>query len=319
MRRIVVVRILIIVVILLFVYCPEKIIKPIIKSDAEHDFLCPVRSNLFSLLLGFKLGLVISIISYNNNNNNKSLLSAPKFPAKSSKKKLIPEDPPPSVNKSSLDYKKLQHELINSLNFLKGCLYYQSQNSSIDSVQKNSMMLSEIEGIESLIRDFHPIQEERHTFQQDNLTLVSVEDIIWSLVLSLDTINDKQIELICHLSPILPKIFVKKCSLHQILMNLLTNAINYTDKGSITISTVAVGKQIKIEINDTGIGIAPSEIKYLFEPHWRSPRSSDREGSGLGLTIVKELVDSLRGTIKVNSQLNHGTTFSVFLPISPNN
>ncbi len=312
MRRIIIARILIIVVTVSLVYCHEQTIKPVIKSDTEQNFLCPIKSNFFSVLLGFKLGVAKSTIP----NKNKSLLSTPKF---NKTQKLISENPPPSAIQSSQEYEKLQHELINSLNFMKGYLYYQSQNSCCDSVQNNSMMLSEIEGIESLIRDFQPEQDLRHTFKQDNLTLVSVEELILSLVSSLDAINDKQIELRHHLSPNLPKIYVNKLQLHQIVINLLTNALNYTDKGSITISTVAIGEQIKIEINDTGIGIRASEIKYLFEPHWRSPRSSDREGSGLGLTIVKELVDSLNGTIKVNSQLNHGTTFSVFLPISPNN
>ncbi len=101
----------------------------------------------------------------------------------------------------------------------------------------------------------------------------------------------------------------------QVIINLLTNAIKFTSEGSVTVSVEERGADVVISVADTGDGIAPSNIGRIFESFARvfHSRSSD-EGTGLGLALVRRLVDLHGGTIDVQSVLGTGSTFTVSLP-----
>ncbi|WP_294635933.1 HAMP domain-containing sensor histidine kinase [uncultured Aquabacterium sp.] len=110
----------------------------------------------------------------------------------------------------------------------------------------------------------------------------------------------------------------------QILLNLLSNAIKYTPDGEITVRATlhpALPRPalLQLEVEDTGIGIDPSQRHRIFEPHVRleDPRSDRVGGSGLGLAVVQRLVERLGGHIDVDSQPAQGTRFTVTLPLSP--
>jgi signal transduction histidine kinase len=104
----------------------------------------------------------------------------------------------------------------------------------------------------------------------------------------------------------------------EILNNLLTNAVKYTDRGVVTLSAglESGGERIWFEVADTGEGIPQEDLPYIFEPFRRSgPPSAHRQGGvGLGLAIVKRLLDLLGGRIEVESKLNEGSRFRVVLP-----
>ncbi len=104
--------------------------------------------------------------------------------------------------------------------------------------------------------------------------------------------------------------------LRQILVNLLSNAIKYTPEGGvITIHTEHTDQKIGIAVTDTGIGITPANIDRIFEPFFKGDQPTGRETStGLGLTIVRQLVQALGGTITVDSTPQKGSTFTVWLP-----
>lgn len=106
--------------------------------------------------------------------------------------------------------------------------------------------------------------------------------------------------------------------MQQILLNLLDNAIRYTEKGTISISLENRIKFIRIVISDTGIGIPEQDIPLIFERFHRVEKSRSREfgGTGLGLAIVKRLVELQGGTIEVESKLGAGTTFSIIFPVT---
>jgi PAS domain S-box-containing protein len=108
--------------------------------------------------------------------------------------------------------------------------------------------------------------------------------------------------------------------LRQILVNLIGNAIKFTDRGNITVDTRLAGEdsssvRIRIEIIDTGIGIPPGKQKSLFVPFSQLDNSSTRKygGTGLGLAISRQLAELMGGTISVSSDGSHGTTFAVTL------
>lgn len=106
--------------------------------------------------------------------------------------------------------------------------------------------------------------------------------------------------------------------IREILYNLLTNAIKYTEKGgvSLRVALESDGDQVRFEVTDTGRGIPKEEIPFIFESFRQvGPPSALRHGGvGLGLAIVKRLVELLRGQIEVKSALNEGSTFKVTLP-----
>lgn len=103
--------------------------------------------------------------------------------------------------------------------------------------------------------------------------------------------------------------------IRQVLINLLTNAIKFTSVGSVTVSVEERGPDVVLTVTDTGDGISPGNIDRIFESFARvyKSRSSD-EGTGLGLALVKRLVELHCGTISVASNLGSGSAFTVSLP-----
>jgi signal transduction histidine kinase len=106
--------------------------------------------------------------------------------------------------------------------------------------------------------------------------------------------------------------------MEEIFNNLITNAINYSpDGGKVEISAKTLGENLEIKVSDTGIGIAPEELPKIFDKFYRvkSPKTRQIIGTGLGLSIVKGIVESHRGRIDVESELDKGTSFRILLPI----
>ncbi len=105
----------------------------------------------------------------------------------------------------------------------------------------------------------------------------------------------------------------------QVLINLLDNGIKYNkDQGSLTLEARVVKDQIRIIIEDTGIGIPEEHFDRLFERFYRVDRSRSKEvgGTGLGLAIVKHVLRNLGGTIDLKSEVNVGTTFLITIPLN---
>jgi len=114
----------------------------------------------------------------------------------------------------------------------------------------------------------------------------------------------------------LPSLFGNPLRLRQMLSNLVENAIKYTpETGRIQVEAYAEGDFVVLSIADTGIGIPPADLPYVFDKFFRSDNASlSHEGTGLGLSIVKSIVENHGGRVWVNSQPGKGTTFTVMLP-----
>lgn len=105
----------------------------------------------------------------------------------------------------------------------------------------------------------------------------------------------------------------------SLLSNLVMNAIQHTPEGGRAKVSLATGKEILLEVSDTGRGIAPEDLPHLFERFWRGDRSRARStgGAGLGLAICKAIVDSCGGEIEIASSPGNGTRVAVRLPFAP--
>lgn len=107
-----------------------------------------------------------------------------------------------------------------------------------------------------------------------------------------------------------------KDKIAQILINLLSNGLKFTNSGDkVTVSVKEANNNVKIEVSDTGIGISKENLPYIFERFYRSDKSRNRKtgGAGIGLTIVNALVESHNGTITVDSIEGKGTKFTITL------
>ena len=109
--------------------------------------------------------------------------------------------------------------------------------------------------------------------------------------------------------------------LQRALVNILTNAVNYTNEGSVTVTVTApTSESVKIQITDTGIGMEPADVPHIFERFYRADKSRARAasggvgGTGLGLAITQEVIARHHGRIEVESQIGKGSTFTVYLP-----
>jgi len=104
--------------------------------------------------------------------------------------------------------------------------------------------------------------------------------------------------------------------LDEVIQNLVSNAIQYTDKGIVTLTCNEVDGQLEFGIKDTGIGIEPGQIEQIFQEfHQIKTPGQDKEGFGLGLAIVKRMADLLGHEISVQSDPGKGSTFSVSMPV----
>jgi signal transduction histidine kinase len=104
--------------------------------------------------------------------------------------------------------------------------------------------------------------------------------------------------------------------LRQILLNLLGNAVRYTERGTVEISLRHSGGRLRWDVRDSGIGIAPEHQARIFEPFYQVDQSLTRrvEGTGLGLSVTRQLAELLGGEVAVESVVGVGSTFTVWLP-----
>jgi len=108
--------------------------------------------------------------------------------------------------------------------------------------------------------------------------------------------------------------------LHQILVNLVNNAIKFTEQGTINMRIYSPdSNHWALEVSDTGLGISAEAQQQIFEPFWQVEDTATRShaGVGLGLSIVKKLVDLMKGEISLTSELGRGSTFTILLPLIP--
>ncbi|MEM7621041.1 MAG: HAMP domain-containing sensor histidine kinase [Pseudomonadota bacterium] len=220
----------------------------------------------------------------------------------------------------------MSHELRTPLNAIIGF------SKLMSDTKKNKLDFEKIEEYSNYINDtsqhlldiindlldLSKIQAEKETINPEKVLMQEVLNACLTLVKV--PIEEKAIELNNDISRDLPIIFGEPVKLKQIFSNLLSNAVKFTpENGSITVNGKACeDNKICIEIQDTGPGMTPEEIKVALTPFGQVETSFRRShgGTGLGLPISKALVELHNGTFRVESTKHKGTTIIVCLPIS---
>ncbi len=126
----------------------------------------------------------------------------------------------------------------------------------------------------------------------------------------------KKLHIHTELDPHLEALHSSKLYVREILQNFVTNAIKYTEHGTVTISAKANSKGVFFSVTDTGIGISKHDQEKIFDKFFRSEdyRTRDTSGTGLGLYVTMKLARLLHGEVSVTSELDHGSTFTIFIP-----
>ena len=221
---------------------------------------------------------------------------------------------------------KMSHEIRTPINgilgvaqLLKGAVKSQEQSNQIDVLRHSGEHLL---AVLNDILDFSKIEQGKFNIQKHSFsftdTVRTLENIYRPIC------ESKGVELVIE-NQLDPQValFTDQVRLNQIMFNLLSNAVKFTPSGSVRLSAVldqfegAENSVLMVEVSDTGIGIDPNKLEQMFEPFVQEEETTTREygGSGLGLTIVKSLVDMLDGNVQVHSQKGVGTTFVVTLPV----
>jgi PAS domain S-box-containing protein len=127
--------------------------------------------------------------------------------------------------------------------------------------------------------------------------------------------QQRDITLEIEIDPELPTIRADACRVHQVLANLLSNALKFTERGGrIGLSARRDPHGARFTVEDTGIGIAAADLPHVFDRYWQKRRSGGEPGVGLGLAIVRGVVDAHGGSVTVESTPGTGTIFSFTIP-----
>ncbi|MBL7735709.1 MAG: response regulator [Chitinophagaceae bacterium] len=224
----------------------------------------------------------------------------------------------------------MSHELRTPMNGIIGFTdlvltteLHKSQREYLGNVKKSAYGLLDI--INDIL-DFSKIEAGKLFI--DNAPL-RIDELVEETV---DILNvkayEKGLEMVCHIDPRLPSQFKgDPVRIRQILVNLLGNAIKFTQEGEIFISVMQAGKiyqkdnkgflDLEISVKDTGIGITKEKMSKIFESFTQADQSTTRRfgGTGLGLTISKNLAELMNGAITVDSQYGKGSVFTLHLPL----
>lgn len=159
-------------------------------------------------------------------------------------------------------------------------------------------------------------QAGRVTLSFANVDLVKfISEVTQNL---LPAMSDKELELSVELPEEPARAFIDSDRMQQVLHNLLENAIRYTEPGGkVRVRLTSSPSEVRIDVSDTGIGIPEANLPYVFERFFRSDRARRAHpgGSGLGLSIVRWIVEAHKGKVEVVSRVGEGTTFTVTLPL----
>jgi two-component system phosphate regulon sensor histidine kinase PhoR len=212
----------------------------------------------------------------------------------------------------------LTHELKTPLTAIKGfveTLEIEEENIThqnyIDIIKRHANRMNQI------ILDLMTLSELEEKKAILDLSSINLKDLLDNIInMFKDQIKKKKLKLKVDIKPDSVKFQGERFKIEQLLINLIDNAVKYTEKGSITILAEESNENITIKIKDTGIGIPAESVPRIFERFYVVDKSRARKlgGTGLGLSIVKHIVQLHRGWIEVDSEPNQGTTFTITFP-----
>jgi two-component system, NtrC family, sensor kinase len=186
------------------------------------------------------------------------------------------------------------------------------QKENLEDLLRNAERL--LSQIDSLL-EFSKIEAGKMEVRSEP---VNVNEVIQGALSTIEpTLNGTHVRIVREIGPDLPVLNTDREKLGQIVLNLLDNAVKFTEQGEIRISASQQNGSLKLAVSDTGVGIEKEDLNKVFEEFHRgdSHNSKNYRGTGLGLAITQKFVNLLGGEIAVESEVGKGSTFTVTLPV----
>ncbi|WP_420130454.1 ATP-binding protein [Longimicrobium sp.] len=161
--------------------------------------------------------------------------------------------------------------------------------------------------------DVAAIEAGRLSFEPHETALAEVVDDVLATVAGMA--GEKSLVVESSVPAELPAVWADRERLHQVLSNLVGNAVKFTTEGHIRVSAVRDGDEVRVAVEDTGPGIPAEHLEHVFDRFWQA-RSTRRAGAGLGLAIARGVVEAHGGRIAARSEVGRGTTFEFTLPVA---
>lgn len=213
----------------------------------------------------------------------------------------------------------LTHELRTPLTIVRGYLEELADGRIEPSPEIYLQLTKETKRLERLVNDLQELSQAEAGYLPIHLHSLHLYPILRSLI---EKFSDQLMEegpiLQLECSPELPPVLADVDRTEQVLVNLIGNAMRYTETGTIKVRAWSESGKVWVAVTDTGEGISAEDLPHVFERFWRGDRSRSRNsgGSGVGLAISKRLVELQGGEIFADSQLGKGSTFRFYLPLA---
>jgi ammonium transporter len=215
----------------------------------------------------------------------------------------------------------MSHELRTPLNAIIGFTRIVSRHSEalperqVDNLSKVLVSAKHLLALIDEILDLSRIEAGEISL---DISATDVIEVVREVTDSLEPLVERpRVELVVEADAEMPTIVTDREKLKQILLNLVSNAVKYTDDGTITVRAAAIDARLRIGVSDTGVGIPVDELDRIFEEFHQADGaiSPSRPGTGLGLSISRRLAHTLGGDITVESTPGVGSTFTLDLPL----
>ena len=211
----------------------------------------------------------------------------------------------------------IAHELRTPLTVIAGYIESMSDGVLAPTPERLAVIYSEIEHLQALVGDLRTLSQADAGELTLHKQLVAPAELIQRAQAAFEHRAEQQgIALQVAAPAATPPVAVDEIRMTQVLSNLLSNALRYTPPGGqIVLGAAARSNEVELSVRDTGSGIPPADLPFVFNRFYRADKSRSDEGeSGLGLAIVKALVEAHGGTIEALSELGRGTTMKIRLP-----
>jgi signal transduction histidine kinase len=216
----------------------------------------------------------------------------------------------------------MSHELRTPINAIVGyaALLLEGMFGPLSDQQRDPLdrTRAAADHLRALIDDILDLAKIEAGKMQFSLEQMALDDVVREASQQMEPMfRRKSLSYTVDVAPGTPPIITDRTRLKQVLLNILSNAMKFTNRGGVSVVVRPHAMGVRLDVNDTGIGIKPEHLSVIWEDFRQVDQSRTREfgGTGLGLSITRKLVERLGGTISVESIVGVGTTFTIMLPL----
>lgn len=219
----------------------------------------------------------------------------------------------------------IAHELKTPLAIIQGNLEGMLEGVIDNNKEQLSSLYDETVHLNRMIKELRDLSLAEAGQLMLEKEVIDMNGLIMRVLTMLQPLADEKFITFKQNLQMIPEIMVDMGRINQVLYNLITNAIKFTQEyGIVEIGTYTVEEKdytwLAVTIKDNGVGIAENDLPYIFSHFYRADKSRNRSsgGSGIGLAIVKQLIEIHGGMVKVESQTGEGSQFTIYLPTEKN-